>query len=178
MWQRWAKIIYNFRPSVLALPWFHQFVLAAVVCGANTIPHATVGSDGARQKIHCKQCGWTQGRAYERKSWFRVNWWHILVWNLMFPLRYTHCRTRIRIVQMTGRARLEEQFYTTRGIYEISGLSVTTLGQNYLWFLVGYLGITRVSCVRFGWGCLWCESYTIRKSENPRGAPENALEKV
>ena len=25
---------------------------------------------------------------------------------------------------------------------------------------------------------MWCESYTIRKSENPRGVPENSLEKA
>ena len=25
---------------------------------------------------------------------------------------------------------------------------------------------------------MWCESYTIRKSENTRGVPENSLEKV
>ena len=34
---------------------------------------------------------------YERKSRFRVSWWHILVRNLVFSLRCAHCRDYVSL---------------------------------------------------------------------------------
>ena len=97
-----------------------------------------------------EKCAWRNGRAHERTSRFRMGWWHILVRNLVFSLRCAHCRARVRFVQVTRRARLEEKFHTMHETWGTRRLSVTTLGQKYLYFLAGYFGITRVSSIRFG----------------------------
>ena len=55
------------------------FVLAEVVYGASFVPYASLGTHEAVQKILGKKFGVREVSAYERKSRFRVIWWHILV---------------------------------------------------------------------------------------------------
>ena len=52
------------------------------------------------------------------------------------------------------------------------------VGPKLFVFLVGYLGITRVSCVRLGGGFLCCGSYTTCKCGKRRDTSENSLGKV
>ena len=43
-----------------------MFVLAEVVCGAGSVPYATLVAHGVLQKIHSKQIRLAQDFAYER----------------------------------------------------------------------------------------------------------------
>ena len=45
-----------------------MFVLAEVVCGAGSMPYATLGAHEVLQKIHSKKIRRDQDLAYERKS--------------------------------------------------------------------------------------------------------------
>ena len=70
--------------------------------------------------------------------------------DVLFGVRACAFASSVRGGQGT---RAHELYEPPRG-NKVDGLpraaSKTTSGQNYLYFLVGYLGIIRVSCVRFG----------------------------